>query len=145
MAVSAAGAVMAYDAAICALTVFCEASSEPVEARNAIAFSIFNRLHDPKQRWGKTIAQVCLQRMQYSEWNDDRADHANLLRGAGTPDSDPIMASCLSAYWLAQSGSPDTTDGATHFVANTIPTPAWAEKATKTVQFGRVIFYKDVP
>ena len=39
----------------------------------------------------------------------------------------------------------DPSLGATHFVADGIPKPEWAEKARLTVKIGRVSFYADVP
>lgn len=133
---------MAFDRDIAALTIFCEASGEPQEGKVAVAASLFNRLKHGG--FGKTIASVCLHRYQYSEWNDDRVDNSNLLRGAETDEHDPVMQACLEAYDTAAAGQ-DPTGGATHYYAVSIPAPAWAAQSTFTVQIGHHKFYKDVP
>ena len=133
---------MAFDRAIAALTVYCEASGEPHEGKVAVAATLFNRLKSG--RFGKTIASVCLERMQYSEWNADRADNANLLRGAETSEANPVMVDCLNAYDEAAAGA-DPSLQATHYFAISIPAPAWAAQGTETVQIGHHRFFKEVP
>lgn len=133
---------MAFDREIGALTIYCEASGEPHEGKVAVAATLFNRLKTG--RFGKTIASVCLARYQYSEWNDDKADNANLIRGAETPALNPVMADCLDAYDEASRGG-DPSLGATHYYAVSIPAPAWAATGVETVQIGRHIFFKNVP
>lgn len=135
---------MACDRAIATLTIFCEASSEEHVARVGVAASFFNRMHVNPKRYGSTVASVCLHRFQYSEWNQDPADNANLLRGAATSDADPVMTDCAKAYDEAAAGV-DPTNGATHFYADGIPEPSWAKVATFTGQIGRIRFYRDVP
>lgn len=131
---------MAFDREIAALTIFCEASGEPHAGKVAVAATFFNRLKTG--RFGKTIAAVCLARYQYSEWNDDRADSANLIRGAEVSDDD--MADCLDAFDEAARGG-DPSLGATHYFAVSIPAPAWAAQGTETVQIGHHKFFKNVP
>ena len=133
---------MAYDAQIAALTIFCEASGEPYEGKLGVAASLFNRLK--AGRFGKTIASVCLARYQYSEWNDDKADNANLRRGASVPDNDPVLSECSRAYYEALAGA-DPTHGATHYYAVSIPAPSWAATGEFTVQLGHHKFFRNVP
>ncbi len=133
---------MAFDREIAALTIFCESSGEPYTGKVAVAATLFNRLKSG--RFGKTIAAVCLQRYQYSEWNDDKGDNGNLIRGAETPENDPIMALCLAAFDEASRGA-DPSMGATHYYADSIAAPAWAATGTETVKIGHHIFFKDVP
>src|SRR5260221_260957 len=111
---------MAFDRQIAALTIYCEASGEPHEGKVAVAATLFNRLKTG--RFGKTIAAVCLRRYQYSEWNDDKANNANLIRGAETPEANPVMADCLAAYDEALAGA-DPSLGAMHYYAASIPSP----------------------
>lgn len=132
---------MAYDKPIAVITIACEASGESHVARLGVAASLFNRLH--VGRYGKTIAAVCLKRMQYSEWNADRIDNANLLRVANMAVDDPVILDCANAYDEAAAGA-DPTYGATHFFADSIQSPAWTVGATKTVQLGSIVFYRDV-
>ena len=133
---------MAFDREIAAMTIFCEASSEPHEGRVAVAATFFNRLKSGK--FGKTIASVCLHRYQYSEWNADRADNANLLRAAEAAGNEPMIVDSLAAYDEAAGGS-DPTDGATHYYAEYIQEPEWAKVAQFTIQIGRHKFFKNVP
>lgn len=135
---------MAFDPQIAALTIFCEASSASQDERVAVAHTILNRLQSGK--YGRTAAEVCLRRFQFSEWNDDQGDNSNLLRGARTPDTDSVMTMSLAAYWDAlQHPETDQTHGSTHYHDKSISPPYWAAKAIKTLETKNFIFYKDVP
>lgn len=133
---------MAFDREMVAITTFCEASSASADERRSVVHSIFNRVSDG--RFGKTPAGVCLKRMQYSEWNGDAADNANLERGANTPDSDPIMMDCGAAFDEVLAGADDPTAGATHYTDKTIAPPSWTVGATVALETDKFIFYKDV-
>jgi len=133
---------MAFDRAIATLTIFCEASSASQEERVAIAWTIFNRVRDG--RFGKTVAGVCLKRYQFSEWNGDAADNANLERGANTPGNDPVMLACASAYDEVQGSTNDPTKGATHYHDNSIAPPAWTQSAAMTLATPKFKFYAGV-
>lgn len=130
---------MAYDFQIAALTVYCEASGEPQPARIAVAAVMLNRL---RLGYEKTLAAVCLKRKQFSEWNDDPRNNANLLRGARLDDGDRILLDCEAAVRSAYSGL-DPTSGATHY-HDTSVTPAWTKDATRTAQIGNLVFWKNV-
>jgi spore germination cell wall hydrolase CwlJ-like protein len=133
---------MAYDKAIAVITIACEASNQPHAARQGVAASIFNRLADG--RFGATIAAICLKRFQYSEWNGDAADNANLERVARLGDDEPVIRDCAVAYDEAAAGA-DPTHGATHYHDTSIAPPAWTQHATRTCEIGALIFYRDVP
>ncbi len=132
---------MAFDRQIGTLVVFCEASGEPYQAQVGVAATQFNRVR--AGRWQPSIAGVCLQRAQFSEFNDDRLDNANLLRGANTPDGDKIMLQCGMAWDEAERGA-DPTGGATHYHDTSIPPPSWTVGAIETCQLGRLVFWKGV-
>lgn len=132
---------MAFDRYIAAFTIFCEASGEPHEGKVAVAATLFNRLR--AGRFGRSITAICLKRYQYSEWNDDSANNANLTRAATTADDDPVMLDCLRAFDEAAAGT-DPTLGATHYVADYIPPPAWTKTGTFTVQIGKHRFFEGV-
>lgn len=134
---------MAYDKALASLTTYCEASSGTPMERRCVMHTFFNRiLH---KIYGATIAEVCLRRHQYSEWNGDAVDNANLRRAARVADSDPIMLDCEGAYDEVQNGGVDITLGATHYNDHSIPPPYWAAQATVTIITNKFTFYKDVP
>ena len=135
---------MAYDQQIGTITVYCEASGESAQAQLGVAWSFVNRL--ATGRYGASVAEICLRRMQYSEWNADAGDNANLLRAARCSEDDPVLVACAQALGGALTGeAPDPTGGATHYHDTSISPPAWALRATKTCQIGRLVFYKDVP
>lgn len=132
---------MAFDAQIATLTIFCEASSASQAEREAIAHVIRNRVTDG--RWGKTPAAVCLKRMQFSEWNGDAADNANLERGASAADDDPTMRDCAAA-WASSAQTFDPTKAATHYHDKSIEPPSWTEGATMTLETAKFRFYAGV-
>lgn len=134
---------MAFDKPISAITDYCEASSASPQERRCIMHTIFNRVADG--RFGRSPAEVCLRRMQFSEWNGDAANNANLLRAARAADDDPIMLDCMAAFDEVKAGAADPTNGATHYHDKSIPAPYWAARATVALETGKFIFYKNVP
>ena len=133
---------MAYaDKVVAVLTIAAEASNQPHIGKQGVAAVIFNRLHSG--RFGHSVAAVCLKRYQFSEWNADPADNANLIRVANMNADDPVILDCASAYDEMTAGN-DPTDGATHYHDTSIAPPAWTNGATKTCQLGDLIFYRDV-
>lgn len=134
------------DEQIAVLTIAAEADSQPVAAQVAVGATLFNRhkLNNPK-RYGSSIAGICVKRYQFSEWNDDVADNANLERVTAMNADHPAIVSAIVAYKRAETGE-DPTNGATHFYADGIPKPSWAmPPAAMTVKLGIINFYKDVP
>src|SRR5260221_9257822 len=105
---------------------------------------IFNRLH--AGRFGRTIADVCLARYQFSEWLDDAGDSANLRRGARAAADDPVMKDCLAAFdEVATGGKPDPTRNSTHYHDRSIAPPAWAQPPSAvTLSTQHCIFYRGV-
>ena len=136
---------MAFDRAVAALTLYCEASNQPPETRRWIMHSVFNRARIGPARYGPTVAAVCLKRAQYSEWDGDTVDNRNLERAASAPDADATMLDCLAAYDEVAGGASDPTRGATHFYADSIPAPYWTAQATSCGKSGNILFFKDVP
>jgi N-acetylmuramoyl-L-alanine amidase len=134
---------MAFDRTFGTATVYCEASDQAQDCQLGVAYSELNRLRTG--RFGSTMAEICLKRKQYSEWNGDPVNNANLLRVAAISDSDPVLLQCAAMYDAAESGGlADPTDGATHYYDTSIAPPTWTVGATKTVQLGRLVFWKNV-
>lgn len=132
---------MAFDRAIAAMTIYCEASGEAPEVKLAIAHVLRNRLR--AGRFGGTVAEVCLRRGQFSEWNGDPINNRNLLRAARVSESDPVMVECLS-LWDESGSGVDPTEGATHFHETASPKPSWAQGAECVGQIGAFLFYRGV-
>lgn len=136
---------MAFDRQIAALTLFVEASGTSTEERRAVCHVLFNRLNDPKRRFGTTLAEVCLMRFQFSPWLDDKGDNANLRRGARASDDDPIVQECLALYDTVAAGSdPDPTRGACHYIDRSIPNPGWAQQAAVSLETTSFRFFTGV-
>lgn len=134
---------MAFDRAIGAIVVYCEASSLSHRARLAVAWVLQNRVTDG--RWGTSIAECALQRMQFSEWNDDRRNNENLLRAARAKDDDPLMVECVGLIdEVMQGDCQDPTDGATHFHGSDVQLPEWTDGAQLMVEIEGLMFYKGV-
>ena len=134
---------MAFDREMVALTVFCEASNASPHERRCIVHTMNNRVKSG--RYGQTLAEVCLRRFQFSEWNDDAGDNANLLRGARVSGGDPIMLDCLNAYAEIQTGVFDPTGNSTHYHDKSISPPAWTKDATLSLETEKFRFYSKVP
>ena len=133
-----------FDRPITILTVACEASSESEECQQAIVASIRNRVL--AGRWEKSMAGVCMQRYQYSEFLPDAGDNADLERVLALPNDSPELAAAMQAYdaVTADQGL-DPSQGSTHFYADGIPMPSWARApAMLAVKIGRVNFWKGV-
>lgn len=133
---------MAFDRQIAALTLFCEASNASAEERRCVMHTMFNRV--ASGRFQKTVAAVCLKRYQFSEFNDDVGDNANLERGALASDNDAAILDCLAAFDEAVNGGQDHTGGATHYHDKSISPPSWAIGATKTLETAKFCFYRNV-
>lgn len=139
---------MACDRSEGIIIIAAEARNQPHLGKQGVAATLFNRLKTG--RYGKTIAHVCLARKQFSSMNDDKISNDNLLAVADLADSDPVTEDCAKAYDEAATGQ-DPTLGATHYYDTSIPAPYWTARqpdgrqAVRTVQIGRLIFYKDVP
>lgn len=133
---------MAFDLELTAMTAFCEASNASPKERRCVVHVIANRLSDG--RFGSTLAEVCLHRIQFSEWNDDKVNNENLRRAARVSDTDPVLLDCLDAVVEVKNGSFDPTAGATHYHDKSVAPPAWTVGATMTLTTGKFLFYRNV-
>ncbi len=134
---------MAFDHAIATATLFCEASNQPDNVKTGVAWVLKNRA----AKWGWTIAQVCLDRKDFSCWNDDAMNNGNLLRFAKARDDNQVLMRCGEIVDDVLTGVvDDPTDGSTHYFDDSIPAPYWAAPpAVRTCKLGRIVFYKNVP
>lgn len=131
------------DRTIGTIVIACEADSQPRDAQVGVGACLFNRLR--LGRYGESVAAVCLKRIQFSEFNDDKANNANLMRVAVMGTNHPAVISAAAAYDAAASGE-DPVDGATHFYADGIDPPNWSlPPAVLARKIGKLNFFKNVP
>ena len=135
------------DREVLARTLWGEARGESLAGQIAVAWTIRNRVNDGREKswWGEGYAGVCQAKYQFSCWNPSDPNFAYLSGAKPIPTGE--FARALKAADQVMSGAePDPTGGATHYYATTMPkAPAWAAKASQTLQLGHHIFFKDVP
>ena len=129
---------------VLARTIFGEARGEPFDGQVAVAWTIRNRADKPgPDWWGDSITEVCLKAKQYSAWNPSDPNRKRLeVASAGNPE---FLRARGIACLVLTGDLPDPTKGATHYYADYIATPKWAEGLTPAVVIGRHRFFKDVP
>lgn len=116
---------------IVAATLILEAGGEYHEgAMEAVNEIIVNRAAKRKM----SEAMVCLQRYQFSCWNDKEAQ-AGISKAMKHPR-------WKEALRIVQSPTTNYTRGADHYHADYIKIPYWAKTMTITTKIGRHIFYK---
>lgn len=131
---------MTFDEQIALRTLWGEARGEPEEGQRAVAHVLLNRMKDG--RWGKSLATVCLSRLQFSCWN---ASDPNRELMAALQDEGAELAKLKPVLEAARKEPNDPTNGATHYFAiSMIQPPKWAIGATFCGQIGRHKFYRDV-
>ena len=127
-----------HDLDILVKTVYGEARGESRKGQIAVVHVIFNRSADSRRRWPKGIASVCLQKKQFSCWNQNDPNRAKIERlTPANPDYRSILETVLAALRTT-----DPTDGANHYYARSIPIPYWAKRMIKTARIGNHLFYK---
>jgi N-acetylmuramoyl-L-alanine amidase len=128
-----------FDLEIAARTVWMEARGEGEAGLRAVAAVIINRT---KRKWrgAQTMAEVCLQPLQFSCWN---TSDPNRVRMARLKATDPLLLSCLAYVQDAAAGL-DPTNGAVLYCAKAVaPSVYWVKSATQVSEVGRHVFYSD--
>lgn len=100
--------------------------------------AVYEVIKTRAKKRNKTLAQVCLQRKQFSCWNG-KADGIKSLEAT-------IAKAKKHPRWeIAErilGSNTNFTNGADHYHANYINKPYWADSMIVTVKIGRHIFYK---
>ena len=116
---------------IVAATLILEAGGEYHEgAMESVNEVIVNRA----SKRNKSEAMVCLQKYQFSCWNDKDA-----RAGISKAMKHPRWGEALR---IVQSPTTNYTKGADHYHADYIKNPYWAKSMTITTKIGLHIFYK---
>jgi N-acetylmuramoyl-L-alanine amidase len=136
--VAAAGPAW-WDRAVMALTVWREARGESYAAKIGMAWVIRNRSEDAGKRWHRSIAEVCLQPLQFSCYNPTDPNAVKMPRL-----KDLSFVECLSAVVeVMKAEAVDPTRGANHYHALAPgKEPAWADESKLTAIIGRTRFYR---
>ena len=124
-----------------ALTLNWEGASamEPNDDLFAIAFVIVNRAKQSH----KSVCKVVYQRKQFS-WTNNALDKDNHLLPQFRPRNTSQWRLSKRIAELVLSGRiPDFTKGATHYYADYISKPAWANKMIETGHWGVHHFLKE--
>jgi len=130
----------AADIEVLARTIYAEASGQPFAGQVAVGWVVRNRLARP-DRFGKTIAEVCLKPKQFSCWNENSP---NFRRSLSADVTNPNYAKALAAAALVLTDeSPDPTGGSDHYFADYITKPEWAATMTLMVKIGAHSFYRE--
>ncbi|RYH09193.1 cell wall hydrolase [Tropicimonas sp. IMCC6043] len=127
-----------------ARTLYGEARGEPREGQEAVANVILNRVRSA--RYPNTIAKVCLQRWQFSCWNE--SDPNRRVIEALEPGANPVFDALLEIAAAAVFGRlPVRVAGALHYYASSIAQPRWVRKspgATLVATIGRHLFWSGI-
>ena len=124
--------------------IYFEAALESTAGKLAVAQVTMNRVNS--SRYPNTVCKVITQgrhyesglpvknRCQFSWYCDGKLDEPHT--GAMWRESTEI-----AVYVLSNPNLKDITDGATHYHADYIPSPIWADPRRKTVKIDTHIFY----
>ena len=125
---------------IVARTVWGEARGEGPAGWAAVAWVIRNRAARPGW-WGRDLRSVCLCPRQFSCWNVEDANRAQMT---ALPDEDPTLSAIRTTVAGVLTGTiPDPSSGATHYHSRAVA-PVWAARLAATATIGGHEFYKEV-
>lgn len=128
------------DLAIMTRTVWGEARGEGAAGWAAVAWVIRNRAEHPGW-WGHGIAGICQAPAQFSSWNADDPNRAQLL---ALSTSDPLFQEIQGVCIEVVNGAmPDPTEGCLYYKVTTEPWPApWGVEHPADCVIGAQSFYK---
>ena len=131
----------AFDLEVLERTLWGEARSEGFVGMRAVAEVILNRARDG--RWPDSLAEVCMQPLQFSCWNKGDRNHSPMM-AVDLSDAAFFLARSAAAYAL--SDDKDPTLGANHYftrsLVGTRNQPSWYDEAKITTGVGAHIFLK---
>ena len=126
-----------------ALTMYGEARGESVEARIGVGCVVRNRVRT--QYRGASYHGVCLERLQFSCWNDDDPNQAVLTTIARDltrhiTQAEDFRETLFLAEGIVGDQLRDLTRGARHYHDVSVR-PSWAREDRRVLRLGRLIFY----
>lgn len=137
------------------LTMLGEARGEEVEGRLAVGCVVRERARDP-ERWPDDIKGVCLQRWQFSCWNDTDPNYAKLIEiGRLLVDDHAVRTTFVSdalyreTRWIADgilsNVVRERVGRANHYLTRALwetKPPKWAQGQRPVAFVGRHVFMK---
>lgn len=124
------------DIEILARTIYGEARGESSLGKKAVACVIVNRYKSKKWFAGKSIAETCQKKWQFSCWNENDPNRAKLLKASAVE-----LGECLQiAERFVDGVEKDFLNGACHYHTTKIK-PKWAEGKTADFLIGNHLFY----
>ena len=133
--------VTAEDLWTAAMTAWGEARGEGREGMQAVLLVIRNRAMD--LRWSRlSVAAICRQPAQFSVWN---AKDPNRPRLMVLSLDNALFRTCLTMAIQVFSGeTADAVRGATHYYADTITPPYWAQGKEPVAHIGHHLFFAGI-
>ncbi len=138
------------DIEIVGLTIYGESRGEPIEGQIAVANVIKNRLRAQPSKY-KNYANVCLEKLQFSCWNQGDPNRAVLEEIAakmitGQTPVDSTLRQCLFiAKGIISWDVLDNTKGAMNYLTEQLfsspDRPNWAKNPKNVMFTGRQVFF----
>jgi N-acetylmuramoyl-L-alanine amidase len=123
-------------ARIISYTLYAEARGEPFKGKMAVAAVIQTRA----RRSNIPLTEVCLQKTQFSCWNDINAVPEYYGSGTGMLPADiKARSDCYGIAWVLMSSKREW-DYLTHFYNPSIVTPSWANALRGKRTIGNHVF-----
>jgi len=129
------------DIEIVARAIYGEAADQPWIVKWAVANVIRNRLEQDPAQYGATWKAVILKPYAFTPFNQGNPRLRVLL---DPPEGLAWKQSRQIAFLTILGMTPDITDGATHFYANSIKKPSWAARMKTTLLAGPMRFLREV-
>ncbi len=104
---------------------------------------IVNRQHLHRRWQGKSLTAICVAHAQFSCWLPSDPNYDQLQRVTVTT---PGFAACLHLALDVLTGAvPSPVGASTHYYADSIPPPRWAQGQTPVAVIGAHRFYANIP
>jgi N-acetylmuramoyl-L-alanine amidase len=129
------------DLVLLGMCVWGEARGEGPEGKAGVAWVARNRAEHPRW-WGRDLKEVILKPYQFSCFlaRDPNSAKMRLPLKYDTPE---VWDSCYLTGCEVMAGTiPDPTGGADHYFDVSILPPKWATEGKKTLDLGRLHFYR---
>jgi len=129
-------------AVLMAMCIWGEARGEPWEGKLAVGWVIQNRV-DRHSYFGKNHREVILKPYQFSCMNKGDKNRKKMLYPIKYSTLETWLECFVAGELVLTFKVPDLTHGATHYFADYIKPPKWAENMQFIKQIGHHRFYRE--